>query len=224
MTQRAITPAREGQLDSILQLINQVGKDELRRLGLSKDDAQRLLEKGGDFKSELVRLLSPIVQRYSAAPNIVVVPDMGAVELTAATNRDLRLTYLDRDYAAWDFHTGLDGQPIAGRGLKFEAIIFTKKDIKPSDDDVSSEEVRAYFRERGYFGHTGAFTQWRRQNPTLMGYHASIPEDNGCWRGSDGRLCVPYSYFGEGCRELYRYWFADDWDDRGSFVAFRVVS
>ena len=221
MTTVSITPATEGQQKQVIRLVQDVTEDTLRGLNLTKDGAQCLLGKGGGFKAELARALGPIVQRFST-PNIVVVPDISAVELTAATKRDLKLTCLDGDYANWDFYKSFDGQPIEGRGQRFEALVW-KPEIGP-DDVIASEQIRAYFRERGFTGHTGAFTQWRRQNPGLMGYHASIPVDRGCWRDSDGYLGVPYSDFGDGYRRLRQYWFDDDWDDDWSFVAFRVVS
>lgn len=154
--------------------------------------------------------------------NIVVVPDLSAVELTALTKRDLNLTYLDTDYAKWDYYRDLDGNPIHGRCLKFEALVW-KPELDPNSI-ISSEQARAYLRERGFYGHVGAFTQWRGQNPDLMGYHASIPEDAACWRRADGHLCAPYSYFDGGYRELGQDWVGSDWDDDWSFVGFREVS
>lgn len=219
-----ITLASGGQLDAILRLIQEVGRDELRRLGVNKDDAQRLLGKGGEFKGELARVLGPLIRRFSTASNIVVVPDMAAVELTAATKRDLRLTHLDGDYAAWDFYCGVNGHPIEGRGQKLEALIVPKTDIKPSGETVSLKYAWECLLERGYIGHVGGFTQWRRQNRGLMGYHLSIPEDNACWRHSDGDLCVPFSYFNGDSRELGRRWLGYGLIGGESVVGFRVVS
>jgi hypothetical protein len=223
MTTVSITPVTSGQKKSIVRLVEEVGENSLNELSLTKDDAQRLLGKGGEFKSRLHKLLSPLIQEFSVAPNIVIVPDLAAVDLTALTKRDLKLTYTDGDYERWNYYTDLKGQPIAGRGLTFEASIW-KPELKP-DETIGSDVVRAYFRDHGgFYGHTGAFTQWRRQNPSLQGHHASILEDNVCWRRSRGRLYVPGSDFDGGDRRLNRYWIDGDWPVHWSFVAFREVS
>jgi len=222
MTTKSITLASDGQQKQIIRLVEEVGQNALKELGLSKDDAQRLLGMGGDFKQELARVLKPVVERYSTAPNIVLVPDLAAVDLTALAKKDLNPTYLDPDYARCDYYRGVDGQVIKGRGLKFEAMIY-KPELGPNDV-IGSEAIRAYFRERGFTGHAGAFTQWCRQNPGLTGYHASILEDNACWRSSRGDLCVPSSFFGGGHRKLDQDWTDRAWNDYWSFVAFREVS
>ncbi len=222
MTTKSTTSASDGQQKQIVRLVEEVGQEALKELGLTKDDAQRLLGKGGEFKKELATLLVPVVRRFSMAPNIVLVPDLAAVDLTALVKKDLNLTYLDADYARWNYYRDNDGKVIEGRGKKFEAMIY-KPELGPNDV-AASEAVRAYFRGRGFSGHAGAFTQWRRQNPGLMGYHASVLEDNACWRDSDGRLYVPYSFFDGDDRKLDRDWVGRDWDAGWSFVAFREVS
>jgi hypothetical protein len=118
----------------------------------------------------------------------VVVPDLAAVDLTALVENELDLTYLDSDYRWWDYYRGNDGAAINGRGRKYEVLIW-KPELKP-DEIISSEAVRNHFKELRAFGHTGAFTQWRRVCG-FNGYHASIPEDDGCFRLEDGDLSVP---------------------------------
>ncbi len=213
-------PATDGQRKQIVRLIEEVGTEALKSLGLNREDAQRLLRAGNKFKPELEKVIVPLVQRFSTAPNIIVVPDLAAVDLTALVQRELNLTYLDPDYANWDYYQGVDKSVIRGRGLKFEVLTW-KPDLKPNEA-ISSEEVRAHFRELNAFGHVGAFTQWRR-TCGLEGFHVSIPEDNACWRTSRGRLCAPCSIFGGGRRELGRSWLGDDWDGDWSFVAFREI-
>jgi hypothetical protein len=58
MTTKLITPATDGQKKQVSRLIEEVGEYVLKS-GISKEDAQRLLERGGEFKGELVRLLIP---------------------------------------------------------------------------------------------------------------------------------------------------------------------
>ena len=221
------TPATEGQKDKITRLVEEVGSDTLQKLGLTKDDAQRLLNKGGDFKKALAGPIAEAIRRFSTAPNIVIVPDISAVELTAQVKRgvkvgdkELPLTHLDSDYEKWGFYGGVDGKPISGRGKKFEAMIW-KPELK-SGETITSEAVREHFRKLVFYGHAGAFTAWRK-TCGLSGYHASIPEDAGCWRYSGG-LYVPYSIFVGDRRELYHGWLGDGWDGRWSFVAFCEIS
>ncbi len=148
--------------------------------------------------------------------NVIEVPDIDAVDLTALTKSHCDLTYLDSDYAKWDFYRGVDGKPISGRGKRFEFLTWEPK------RDVKSDEVRAYFKERGFYGHTGAFTAFVKERKPA-GYHASIPDDNGCWRGSDGRLCVPSSYFVGVYRGLDQFWLDLGWGSDWVFVAFREL-
>jgi hypothetical protein len=153
--------------------------------------------------------------------NIIVVPDLAAVDLTALAKSELNLTYLDPDYEQWNYYRGNDGKEISGRGKRFEVLIW--KPELASGAYINSEPVRKHFRDLGFYGHAGAFTQWRR-TCGLEGYHVSIPEDNGCWRDSDGRLYAPYSYFDDGRRELGHDWVGRKWNGYWSFVAFRELS
>jgi hypothetical protein len=157
--------------------------------------------------------------------DIVVVPDLAAAYLTALVQRgvklddqELSLTRLDPDYAKWDYHVGLDGKPISGRGKRFASKIWTPR------RDVSSVELRQCFQEDGgFYGHTAAFTAWRRICG-LVGYHASIPKDNGCWRNPNGYLYVPCSRFDGGHRCLGQYRLDREWNAHWSFVGFRELA
>lgn len=154
--------------------------------------------------------------------NSIIVQDMFAVDLTALAKRDLDLHYIDPDYERWDFYRDNKGNPISGRGKKFEVMIW-RPELK-SNETISSEQVRCHFRRLGFVGHAGAFTEWRRQNPTLMGHYASVLENDACWRrSSNGDLFVPYSDFGEGSRNLSQYWLINRWYGHWQFVAFREV-
>ena len=152
--------------------------------------------------------------------DIVVVPDLAAVDLTALVKRELDLTYIDPDYEQWDYYQGVDKSEIRGCGQKFEALVW-KPDLKP-DEKISFEAVRAHFRELDAIGHVGAFTQWLR-TCGLEGYHASIPEDNACWPDSRGRLHAPCSIFVGGNRWLYHRWIGCGWDGYWSFVGFKIL-
>lgn len=228
MTTKSITLASAGQKDNIARLVQEVCKEVLDEQGLSKEEAQRILRKGGELKAALSGPIRAKIQRYSMAPHIVVVPDMSAVELTALTKRcvrvgdkELPLTYLDPGYENWDFYRGIDGSVISGRGQSFETLVWKPELV--ANDVISSDAVRIYFRELGFYGHAGAFTEWRR-TCGLMGRHASIPEDNDCWQHSDGEFCVPYSSFDGHYRSLDQCWIDDDWDGNWSFVGFCMVS
>jgi hypothetical protein len=163
-------------------------------------------------------LFHPTPEIVMMAANIVVVPDLAAVELTALVKRELGL-FVEPDYERWDYYIDINSQPIPGRGLKFEALVW-KPELKP-DEMISSEAVRKYFRDLGAFGHTGAFTQWRR-TCGLEGSHASIPEDEACWRNP------PKVDLGAPCCVLSntRRWFLpacvkSGWWASDSFVAFK---
>ncbi|GEM_PF-3258367 len=163
-----------------------------------------------------------VIQERSITQSLIVVPDLNAVDLTALVKRDRALTYLDSDVAAWDYYRGDKGQSIPGRGWQFEALVWEPQ--LGSSEIIPPETVRAYFRKHGYFGHTGAFIQWRHV-VDLEGYHASIPDDYACWCRSTSVLYAPYSYYDEDedIRELAKYPLAYEWDDRWSFVGFRQL-
>lgn len=213
-------PATAGQRKQAIRLIEEVGEEALDKLGLNREEAQWLFRRGGEFKQELGKLLTPLIGRFSAAPNIVVVPDLAAVELTALVQRELGLTLLDQGYKRWNYYSDLRGQPIPGRGKRFESSIWNPK-RKPSEI-LSSEAIREYFRALGFYGHTGAFIQWMR-TCGLQGYHASIPEDDACWRSPSGGLHAPFSYFGNGRHELRLGWSGGGWSGSWFFVGFREV-
>ncbi|MDD2785268.1 MAG: hypothetical protein PHS79_00060 [Patescibacteria group bacterium] len=160
-------------------------------------------------------------QLITPVANIVVVPDLAAVDLTALAKREFNLSGLDNDHDRWDYYTDLKGQPIRGRGLKFKVMIY-RPEIG-SEESVSSEAVRVYLRECKFYGHTGAFTQWCR-TCGLIGRYASIPEDDACYRDASGYLRIPYFYFGGGSRLIDQCWLDGYWDDRWSFVGFREVA
>lgn len=171
-------------------------------------------------QAPLVQIVErPSLEMRSSAPdpaNIILVPDLDAVAITALAKKQCKLNYLDGDYEKWDHLTGLDNKPISGRGKKFEVLTW-----QPGRN-VSSDQVRKYFEDNGFSGHTAAFTAWVAQH-SPEGYHASIPEDNACSRDSGDDLCAPFSYFGDGGRKLDRRWVGGDWDDRWCFVAFREL-
>ncbi|MBP9747641.1 hypothetical protein KBD13_01760 [Patescibacteria group bacterium] len=200
--QRLVSPKGRETWDAIARLITDHWHAELPKL--AHHDAPT---GGHPFRG------TPI----GDARNVIEVPDLDAVDLTALTKSHCGLMYLDSDYAKWDFHRGIDGNPISGRGKRFEVMTWEPK------RHVKSDEVRAYFKERGFYGHTGAFTAFIKERKP-KGCHASIPEDNGCWRSSDGRLYVPYSNFNDSDRGLIQGLLDSDWASVcWVFVAFREL-
>ncbi|MFA6447117.1 MAG: hypothetical protein WCW31_02555 [Patescibacteria group bacterium] len=152
--------------------------------------------------------------------DIVVVPDLAAVDLTALVEKELKLTYLESDYKRWDYYRGVDGKEIPGRGRKYEVFFFQPK----SGEAVSSEAVRNYFKDLGgFYGHAGAFTQWCRVCG-LHGYYATVLEDSDCYRDVSGGLGVPCSRFEVKHRELNMHWSAAGWRGGRSLVGFRELA
>lgn len=204
----------------------------LTAVGRSLDDLYRFAEdpKGRERMADWIaaNTAGPIVDA-SGRPlretitilesrNIIEVPDLDATDLTALTEKHCDLTFLDGDYRRWDFWKGcLDGRPISGRGKWFEFMIWEpKRKVLPG-------EVREHFQTNGFFGNAGAFTAFVKERKPV-GYHASIPEENGCWCDSDGNLYAPYSVFGSGPRALGRLWVGRPWGGDWSFVGFRELS
>lgn len=222
MTTRSITPATDGQKRSLSTLIQEALDASVRRGELSKEGAQEIILRGGEFKNAVEAALVPILQRFSVPPQIICVPDMPATELTEALKRECRLTYLDPDQARWNFYTGVDGNLISGRGKKYEVIVW-KPELLPGEV-ISSEAVREHFRALDAHGNVGAFTAWLRQVKDPIGYYASIPENNDCWRSPRSlRLFAPCSIFGPDYRKLRQHWFDDGWHGDWSFVGFREI-
>lgn len=145
---------------------------------------------------------------------IVVVPDMCAVEITALARQRRQFADVDPDYQEWDYFVGPGGQPISGRGGRFEVFMW---DPVP---EVSSEEVRAHFKAKKAYGNVAAFTAWIAQN-SLAGCYASIPEEGIYSRNG---YCVPVSARTEKQSRLTRRWLGGGWRKGGCiFVAFREL-
>ncbi len=158
--------------------------------------------------------------RGGDAKNILVVPDLAAIDLTEITRKELDLTYLEPGYARHDYYRGNDGQVIPGRAMSFEWTLW-QPEIAPCAS-IESESVRKHFRDLGFKGHWGAFTQWRRIYG-LEGDHASIPDDDGCWRSPYGSLFAPLSIFGGNYRGFGLGGIRLHWDSHWTFVAFRKL-
>lgn len=148
--------------------------------------------------------------------NIIVVPDMAAVDLTALVIQELNLTPDElRWYEEWDYYLDMNRNPISGRGKSF------KWDLWKPGCKISSDEVREYFKARGFYGHAGAFTQWCRVYG-LQGHHASIPDYKNCmhvYRQGHSEF-VPSSSINDDERELRGYGAFHSWPEYWSFVGF----
>lgn len=155
-----------------------------------------------------------------AEPNtdrIIVVPDLAAVDLTALVKSELNLTYVDSMYESWNFwESGFDHLPISGRGKRFEWDLW-----KPGRE-VTPDDVCRYFEAKGFYGHGGAFTQWRRVCG-LQGHHGTVPDLRGCCHGPYKSVCVPCSYFVDNRRYLELRWVGSYWREEWSLVAFREL-
>ena len=159
---------------------------------------------------------------------IITVPDLDAVELTALTKAEAKLTRVDEEYAAWDFWKGcLDDALICGRGKRFEVLTWQP----PVDSTIGTEVARSYFKKYGFSGNAGVFTALVGQFKPQAGFFTSVPEDNGCWRSSKQSLYIPVYYAAAGCRGLCRdrLKIGDSqgrptgWDRRWTLVGFREV-
>jgi len=141
----------------------------------------------------------------------IIVPHLSAPALIAQAKEKLILIYCNSNLKTWKFGT-------PDRATTYEVHTW------PPDRTVTSEEVRAYFRERGFIGNTAAFIAWVTQQNPADGYYTSIPEDDQLWRGPESRvLCAPCfdrggSYRGLGLRGVRRSWYKG-W----VFVAFREL-
>ncbi len=153
--------------------------------------------------------------------NIVIVPHMAAVDLTALVEKKFKLKFLDPNYRRWNYYRDVDGSEIPGPGRKYEVLVWNPE-LEPKEF-ISSDAIRDHFRRLNAFGHAGAFMQWRRVCG-LSGHHATILEDSDCYRDEGGNLRVLYSRFVDGDRRLDMSWFDNDWDDNWSFVAFRELA
>ena len=150
------------------------------------------------------------------AANIIRVPDVSEHELVALAKLRGDLTFINSTYDAWQFHRGYDGEVICGRGEPFTFLTW-----KPGRR-ATSNEVRAYFKTRGFHGNVAAFIAWVMEFKPA-GEQASIPDDNACWRHPDRRLCAPHSCFGGGLRELSHRGVSAGWPDTVCFVGFRKL-
>jgi hypothetical protein len=151
------------------------------------------------------------VSEGAARLETIRVPDLSGPELIAEVKKALVLTYLNPDYAKCDFLRD-------ERGKKYEVMIW-----KPGREVVPGEEVRVYFKERGFHGNTAAFIAWVTKH-VPNGYHATIPEDDRLFCDADGYLCAPSFVRAGGGREFRLYGDVRNlWGGRWAFVAFREI-
>lgn len=186
------------------------------------DDKERLAKIAEHFPSS-GRSGEPSFQNDA---NIVIVPDVAAVDLTASVQRYC-CSEPNADFAGWDYYRGLDGQHIPGRGLRFESLVVPMKMIAPSLECVTYDEARAYFCDRGYLfdGNAGAFTQWLRQQPQPKGEYVAILPDNACWFDLEsGRLCTALSFSQLIGKSLQLLSIQESWFASSTFVGFRLIS
>lgn len=216
-----MTAIIDQQKRALADLVRDALLDAIRRCDLSPAEVQEIIDHGEDLKKFLDPELISALCHFATPPNVVLVPDVSATELTTAFAP--KLTYLDPDYANWDFYTDRNGDPVPGRGKRFEVRIWKPGRI------VSSEEVREHFRQDGFEGHVGAFTQWfRRRFKSLHGRveYATVPPESQCRRRhpNDSFIHVPHSLF-DGCYvQLHLILVSGSWAPDWSFVGFREVS
>src|SRR3989339_380556 len=145
-----------------------------------------ILKKGGTIEHlrrllkepDLVEKIVSLVLIPVANLVTVVVQSIPAPQLVEWVKGKLTLTYLNLNFATWDFLRGEGGK-------RFEVLTWAPGRW------VSSDEVRTYFRGKGSVGNTAAFLSWIGEtNPE--GYWVSIPEDEHLWRHPrSGSLCAP---------------------------------
>lgn len=190
--------------------------DAIARLALQDWYEERALYSKHSLRGVDRQPLPKSVDRHIRG--IITVPDLAAIDLTELTNDDLTLTYLGPEYEGWNYYRRHDGTEISGRGKRFEFM------MSEPGLETSSKEARKCFRNLGFCGHTGAFTQWCRVYK-LDGNYASIPEDDDCLRKSDGRLYVPSARFDDDS-SLRCTCIDEPWEDylRVVFVGFRELA
>lgn len=140
----------------------------------------------------------------------VTIPQLSLEDLIKYAQEKASLTHVDSDYAIWDFKDDA--------GKIFEVLLWSPKKT------VTSEEVRAHFKELEAEGNVSAFIAWVAETK-FSGHYASIPfDDSACWRHNAGGFYVPYSDFNGDNRWLDLCWYGGGWRDDWSFVGFRIVN
>lgn len=156
--------------------------------------------------------------------NIVVVPDMSAVDLTALIEKDLKITHLGSDYKQWDYFHDADGLEIFGRGRKYEVLVWTPE--WKANHFISSAIVRGKFKEFGdFYGHAGAFVCYSRVTECRHSL-VTILDEKCCCRIANGDLCVPHysGFFERGGGELSLEPLGTGWGGGWCFVGFRELA
>jgi hypothetical protein len=134
----------------------------------------------------------------------------------------------------WNYYVNSDGEEILGRGRKFKAHVVNAESFRGEERHLrlkggcfSSEGVRAYFRERGFSGHVGAFMQWLRDYGDQLGngcFCATIPDDKDCLHYS-GDVLAPSFCFGSEVPTLDTRVLepGDTWPSHTYFVGFSMI-
>ncbi|MDO8584489.1 MAG: hypothetical protein Q7R83_04915 [bacterium] len=231
-----------GQAQKWLGLVAQAGFDGQRlqrfiaRFG-AMAQIERAIEEGRLTNAEVLAFATQMKKRekvveqppasiIAPSDNIVVVPHIAAVDLTALLmeERDFTCSDLDPDYAYWNYYRAIDGKPISGQGKRFEVLVWKPK-LAPWAT-IASNSVRRHFRRFGFYGHTGAFIQWLRIRG-FTGYHASILDDNNCLLDRHNCHCSLSAYSVHHNRQIIRQIVPrphiHEWRCGWSFVGFREI-
>lgn len=143
----------------------------------------------------------------------LTLPMVLTADLIERVRLRLKVTRIDPRYTDGSFCDDLR----CGIGGDFEYLTY-----RPTED-LFAEDIRRYFRVRGFYGHVAAFMGWLVEQ-TPRGYRACFPEDDSCTRTDEDRLLAPSFHACEGGITLAMHPLHVILDQGGEYVAFRRVT
>ena len=164
--------AASGRLQSFIGMLN----EEAKAVGLDDDEYVDL------FKPDARHFVREMVLNASNR-NFVFVPDNSS-NGTLATTKSRLMMYgdqIDDRFLGWDFMHDSGGE-------FYEVTRFSSRNI-----GTDSNDVRAYFQEKGFEGNVAAFLVWiEKERPNNAAYGTIPPDDKLRKDSRSDQLLVPF--------------------------------
>lgn len=177
MEQRELTESEEKRFSENVARV-------LRQRGRSLDCLTHLsTPEGGSALEQMMEIgykdWEKTERRRLTGPDVICVPDLSAKDLLKMVVDERAVTFLLDAYKKWNYYRDQYGGIVPGRRKRFEVMVW-RPELESERKKITSREAEKYFKLRGFYGHVGAFIEWRRVCG-LLGQYATIPPADECY-------------------------------------------